>query len=183
MRAEFGEGVTRPILIVPGYRGSGPGHWQSLWEERLPGARRVLMPSWEEPRRDAWVEALDRAIRACAEPPVLVGHSLGAVTIVHWAQGFRLPVHGALLVAPCDVDSAEGPEQIRSFAPVPISKLDFPTLAVVSSDDPYMGYGRALAFAHGWGARLASVGACGHINAEAGFGPWPEGEAFLREFL
>jgi len=140
------------------------------------------MPSWEQPQRDSWVEALDRAIRKCAEPPVLVGHSLGAVTIVHWARGFRLPVHGALLVAPCDVDDVHL-EQIRSFAPVPISKLDFPTLAVVSSDDPYLGYGRALAFAHGWGARLVLAGACGHLNAESGFGPWPEGEALLRELL
>ena len=183
MSAGLDGGMTRPILIVPGYHGSGPGHWQSLWEKSLPGARRVLMPSWEEPRRDAWVEALDRAIRACAEPPVLVGHSLGAVTIVHWAQGVRLPVHGALLVAPCDVDDSRSPDPIRSFAPVPIGKLDFPTLAVVSKDDPYLGYERALAFAHGWGARLVLVGACGHINAEAGFGPWAEGEAFLRELL
>lgn len=175
--------MTRPILIVPGYGGSEPGHWQSLWEEKLPGARRVLMPSWEEPRRDAWVETLDRAIRTCAEPPVLVGHSLGAVTIVHWARTFPFPVHGALLVAPCDADDLQGLAQIQGFAPVPVSKLAFPTLAVVSTDDPYLSPGRAFAFAHGWGARLVLAGGCGHINVESGFGPWPEGEALLREIL
>lgn len=26
------------LIIVPGWRDSGPGHWQSLWAERLPGA-------------------------------------------------------------------------------------------------------------------------------------------------
>jgi predicted alpha/beta hydrolase family esterase len=140
------------------------------------------MPSWEEPRRDAWLEALDRAVRAGEEPPVLVGHSLGAVAIVHWAGRARLSVRGALLVAPCDVDALDL-DPIRSFAPVPTAKLDFPARIVVSSDDPCLSYGRALAFARGWGARLRLVRGCGHLNAEAGFGPWPEGVAFLREML
>lgn len=117
MSTELGQRRTRPILIVPGYRGSVPDRWQSLWEESLPRARRILRCSGEQPCRDAWVKAHDRAIRACAEPAVLVGHSLGPVTIAHQ------------------------------------------------------------------GARRVPAGACGHINAEAGFGPWPEGEAFLREFL
>ena len=29
------------ILIVPGCQDSGPGHWQSLWVERLPGVVRL----------------------------------------------------------------------------------------------------------------------------------------------
>jgi predicted alpha/beta hydrolase family esterase len=29
------------IIIVPGWRDSGPGHWQSLWADQLPGAVRV----------------------------------------------------------------------------------------------------------------------------------------------
>jgi predicted alpha/beta hydrolase family esterase len=141
------------------------------------------MPSWEEPRRKVWVKTLDREIRACTEPPILVGHSLGAVTIVHWAQDGQLPVHGALLVAPCDVDDLPQIDQIQTFGPVPTSKLRFPTLTVISCNDPYLGYERALAFAHDWGARLRVAGACGHINLESGFGPWPEGEAILQELL
>ena len=33
---------TPTILIVPGWRDSGPGHWQSLWADALPGAVRVV---------------------------------------------------------------------------------------------------------------------------------------------
>jgi predicted alpha/beta hydrolase family esterase len=40
------EVVMTPILIIPGYQNSGPDHWQSLWEDMLPDARRVEMPSW-----------------------------------------------------------------------------------------------------------------------------------------
>lgn len=44
----------RTILLVPGYTNSGLGHWQTLWEGQ--------MPSWEHPRRPAWVEALLREL-------------------------------------------------------------------------------------------------------------------------
>ena len=29
------------ILLIPGLNNSGPGHWQTLWEETVPRARRV----------------------------------------------------------------------------------------------------------------------------------------------
>ena len=50
------------IIIVPGWRDSGPGHWQTLWQEQLPQAERVVQDDWLTPRRDAWVQALERLI-------------------------------------------------------------------------------------------------------------------------
>ncbi|WP_437286614.1 alpha/beta hydrolase [Sorangium sp. So ce406] len=38
-------------LIVPGYTGSGPRHWQTLWEQKLAPARRAEMPDWDHPDR------------------------------------------------------------------------------------------------------------------------------------
>jgi|GEM_PF-2964508 len=29
------------ILMVPGLNNSGPGHWQTIWEQSVPRARRV----------------------------------------------------------------------------------------------------------------------------------------------
>ena len=46
------------VLIVPGWRDSGPGHWQSLWAEQVPGARRVHQDNWVSPTREAWVDSL-----------------------------------------------------------------------------------------------------------------------------
>lgn len=37
------------ILIIPGWRDSPPGHWQSLWAEQLPGAVRVQSLTGELP--------------------------------------------------------------------------------------------------------------------------------------
>ena len=175
--------VVPPILIVPGYRGSGPDHWQTFLERRLAVASRVQMPSWTEPRREEWVDALEQAIASCARPPVLVAHSLGCIAVAHWAAGTRRPVEAALLVAPCDVERPALPGSLREFAPLPRAKLHFPSWILASTDDPYLDVGRARDLAHDWGARLNVLGARGHINVASGFGPWFEGEALLAELL
>jgi hypothetical protein len=174
---------TPPILIVPGYRGSGPGHWQSLLAHELATARRVEMPSWTEPRRDAWVAALERAVAACPRPPVLVAHSLGCVAVAHWAARSPRPVAAALLVAPCDVERPVLAGALRDFAPLPRTRLPFPSRIAASSDDPYLDLERAGDLAQAWGAPLAALGARGHINVASGFGPWPEGKALLEGLL
>lgn len=46
--------MSHPIIIVPGWRDSGPGHWQSLWAEQLPNAVRVQQDDWFNPTRQAW---------------------------------------------------------------------------------------------------------------------------------
>jgi len=106
-------------LIIPGWAGSGPDHWQSLWERDLAGATRVEMPDWHAPKRGDWVETLDRAVRAQAEPPILIAHSLGCLAVAHWAMRSTHPVRAALLVAPADVERAACPPVLRGFAPVP----------------------------------------------------------------
>lgn len=173
-----------PILIIPGHYGSGPGHWQSLWEESMPGASRVPMPNWEFPRRPDWVEALDEAVRRANEtaPPLLVAHSLGCLAVAHWAaSGSRRSVHAALLVAPTDVERPELDLLLPGWAPVPLRSLGFPARVVASSDDPYVTLERARAFADAWQARFTHAGAKGHLNAAAGYGPWALGEGLLED--
>jgi uncharacterized protein len=175
--------VVRPILIVPGYRGSGPGHWQTLFETNLPGACRVQMPSWEDPEPAEWVAALDRAIALSPAPPVLVAHSLGCITVAHWASTARRPVHGALLVAPADVEKSELPPRVRAFAPIPTAPFEFPAILVASTDDPYLEIVRAHELASSWDAFLTVVENAGHLNVDSGHGSWLDGELLLGELL
>jgi uncharacterized protein len=94
-----------------------------------------------------------------------------------------LPVAAALLVAPADVEREHGtPACLRSFA-MPCAPLPFRSIVVASTDDPYMTLTRARAFADDWGVEFVDAGALGHINVDAGFGPWPEGERMLRKLL
>ncbi len=171
------------VLILPGWLNSGAQHWQSLWERDHPEFRRVQQKSWDIPLVGDWVGNLDAAIAQCAAPPMLVAHSLGCATIAHWAAKYSRPVHAALLVAPTDLERAEAPEALHNFRPIPMVRLPFPSIVVASSADPWLTMERARAFASAWGSRLENAGPSGHINADAGFGPWPMGEMLLGELM
>ena len=71
-----------PILVVPGWGGSGPEHWQSYWQRDF-GAPRVELDDWLCPHAETWIAALEHGLAALARrnprPPVLVAHSLGTV--------------------------------------------------------------------------------------------------------
>lgn len=174
-----------PVLILPGYADSGPDHWQSHWERADPACRRVVQDDWLEPRRDDWLATLERYVAGCATPPVLVAHSLGCALVAHWGgEHARAAAKGALLVAPADVDSPlRTPGEVRGFGPIPLARLPFPSIVVASTDDPFVSPERASAFAAAWGSRLVILAGAGHINADAGFGPWPEGRRLLAELV
>lgn len=181
------------ILIVPGWSGSGPDHWQSRWERSLKTARRIEQQHWRDPERDAWVSRIMTAVADATRPPVLVAHSLGVAAVVHAAQ--KLPrglVAGAMLVAPADVDHAASwpvtdgetfKTEDTGFAPLPTAPLPFPALVIASSDDPYCALDRARDLSGQWGATFVDAGALGHINTASGHGPWPDGLLRFGSFL
>ena len=169
------------VLVIPGWGDSGPEHWQSLWEKAHPDFQRVVQRDWLYPIGREWVETLAAGIRAAGGPVVLVAHSLGCLAVAHCARDATLPIHGALLVVPPDVERPDFPPTIEGFAPIPRARLPFPSIVVASRDDPFSELARAQALATVWGSRFVDVGAHGHINADAGFGPWPLGERLLDE--
>jgi uncharacterized protein len=167
--------------MLPGYDDSGPGHWQTLWERAHPEYRRVQQRSWTAPVCSEWIAALDAAILAANGPVVLVGHSIGALTVAHHARHHTRRVVGALLVAPPDADDPTFSPLVKGFRPIPRVPLPFPSIVVGSTDDWYMGPDDARALADAWGSRFVLLEKAGHINTDAGFGPWPEGERLLAE--
>ena len=177
--------VAATVLVLPGYGDSGPRHWQSRWEAADPRLRRVQQRDWFEPRLDDWLAALDREITACQTPPVLAAHSLACALVAHWvARTGGRGVRGALLVAPPDVAAlAVVLDAVQSFVPVPLVALPFPSILVASDDDLYATPAHAASLARAWGSRLVMLAGAGHINAESGFGEWPEGRALLGELL
>jgi predicted alpha/beta hydrolase family esterase len=174
--------MTR-VLLVPGYDNSEPEHWQSLWEREHPEYERVDMPDWAQPQRDGWVDALDRAVGASDEPAVLVAHSLGCLAVAHWAAGHSGPVKAALLVAPAPADAESTDLPVDTFMPVPLTPLPFRAVVVGSQNDPYMSEERARELAGAWRAVYIDAGEAGHINVDAGHGPWPDGEQLLADLM
>lgn len=169
-----------PILIVPGLGGSGPDHWQSLWQGRLPNARRVEQADWDRPDRADWIARLDEAITQAPHPPILVAHSLSCALVACWAATHSRPIRAALLVGPADIESdTRTPPETHVFRPLSMTRLAFPTIVVATRDDPYVAFDRATEMAKAWGAELADAGNAGHINTVSGYGEWPEGELLL----
>lgn len=170
------------VLIIPGWAGSGPDHWQSHWERDLPDASRVEMPDWQRPHRSDWVGTLDQMIRSSEEPPILIAHSIGCVAVAYWAAHSRHRVRGALLVAPADLDRETCPPLLREFGPVPRAPLPFASHVAASDDDPYATLERVRQIAEDWGSGLTILHGAGHINTASGHGRWSEGRALLRHF-
>jgi hypothetical protein len=171
-------------LIVPGLNGSGQGHWQTLWEEKY-GYKRVWQRDWENPDLVEWVSTLDSVIRASSERIVLVAHSLGCLAVAHWAYAYPKntgQIKCALLVAPPDVESSlDIPETMRRFAAHKV--IPFPSVLIGSENDHYMTLDSARKLAVQWQSRFVNAGAVGHINPDSGHGPWPAGEALLKNII
>lgn len=168
------------IMIVPGWRDSGPGHWQTLWTERLPETRRVVQDNWSAPSKKAWVERLAATILAEPAPVVLAAHSLGCIAAVHLPQEAAAHVRGALLVAPTD-PVRRG--VLADFAPVPYQLLPYRSILVASTNDPYCPVRLAGAYARAWGSEFVRVPNAGHINVESGHGEWHLGLALLHSLV
>ncbi|MFF3732000.1 RBBP9/YdeN family alpha/beta hydrolase [Streptomyces sp. NPDC002476] len=180
---------ARPtVVIVPGLRDHVPDHWQTVLADKIAGARTV--PPLEKDRlsRDAQVAALDEVLSGISGPVVLVAHSAGVMTTVHWAQRHRRPVEGALLATPPDFDGPlpDGyptPDVLREngWTPTPRTPLPFPSIVAASTNDPLADVGRVADLARAWGSRLVDLGPVGHLNPASGHGAWPRAEEFVRE--
>jgi uncharacterized protein len=170
-------------LIVPGWQGSPDDHWQTHWQNSLPNSARVEQADWLKPRREDWVGELQRSIAADSTPVILIAHSLGCITVAHWAELAPLQslrqVRGALLVAPADVERPNCSPALRNFAPIPGHLLPFPTQVVSSDNDTAVSTQRALELAHDWGAEAGILRGAGHINVKSGHQRWEQGFAYL----
>ncbi|MGA9637302.1 RBBP9/YdeN family alpha/beta hydrolase [Flavobacterium sp.] len=173
------------LLIVPGLGGSGESHWQSLWCQKYPNSKSVIQDDWDNPIIENWLSRLEETIEQITSPTILVAHSLGVIASVHWAsQHSNSHIIGALLVAPADVDSkAHAPEIIWNFAPIPLFKLNFPTILITSTNDPYISIEKASFLAEIWGSELVTIGEKGHINTDSNLGFWEEGQLYLNKLL
>jgi serine hydrolase len=173
--------MSTDVLILPGLGGSGPQHWQSLWEHAYPGFERIQQRDWDHPVCGEWVAEIERAVKKAGPSVVLAAHSLGCLAIAHWAASKHAPIMGALLVAVPDSTAPDWPAEISGFSATPAQPLDFRSIVVASTDDTYGTLSHAAGLARNWGSTLVNIGARGHINGSSGLGDWPEGFALLNE--
>ncbi len=178
---------TSPIILtVPGLGGSGPSHWQTLWEQSRPDTHRVELGMWNSPHRNTWVTKLDQAIRQAQAPVVLAAHSLGCLAVAWWANW--------------PVSRSAGPSRAPCWSPRPMSTgtmcglarglpantCKTPSLPLDRGCEQRRSVDRpekARALAGGWGSFFVDAGPQGHLNAASGIGWWEEGQELLDRVL
>lgn len=178
------------ILIIPGYDGSDPGHWQHRLAQKLSSARIVEQPDWKMP---SLTEAVVQIVKALqhphSKPVVFITHSAGGNLVAHAMQmikeqALKDKVKGAFLVTPpCDEALSKLQGLDPAFLPTPRDPLPFPSALVASSDDPFATLEQSADLALAWGSQFVEAGPAGHINMASGHGPWPEGMMRFAGFL
>lgn len=174
--------MNTSYIIIPGLGNSGEEHWQTYFENSGPNFTRIHQADWDAPVCDDWVARVDEALAVRdLSNVVLIGHSLGCVTIAQWAQRTGKVVRGALLVAPSDLEAPQYQDAfpITGFTPIPRARLPFASIVVGSENDHWMSGERARYFAEQWGSEFISLGDAGHVNVASGYGKWDEGLALL----
>lgn len=175
------------VLILHGWQGNDPGHWQTWLSAELRRAGATVLypdlPECDQPCPDRWGMAVHEHLAVLAAVQggerVVVCHSLGCVAWLREAHRVA-PAHRvdrvALVAPPCP--GAKVPELAR-FYPThaqagAVRAAAAHTRLVCADDDPYCPGGGAPQH---WAAPLELavdlLPGQGHLNVEAGYGPWP----------
>lgn len=160
--------MSSSLLIVPGLGDSGPRHWQSWLHDIASPCARVVQRSWHSPDIDEWADRVRQAARRMNGDSIVIAHSFGCLASVRAILENPGCFRAALLVAPAD-PALFGIEDAAVGA-----SLSCPATVVASHDDPWIAFDRARDFSGLWRSEFVDAGYVGHLNVDAGFGPWPD---------
>lgn len=173
--------LNSQLLILPGIYNSDAGHWQTYWETIFPNATRVQQGDWDYPVCSEWVATLEHTIQQQTQPVILLAHSLGCLTVAHWAAHTQQQIQGALLVSIPEPQGINFPRAAKGYEQTPMQPLPFKSMVVCSTNDPYGSAAHMQDCAQAWGSELVVMGDYGHINASSGLGAWEQGQALLAK--
>lgn len=174
------------VLIVHGWQGSGPDHWQSWLAGRLAATgddvRYPALPDADDPWPAAWDGALSGELAGMREDLVVVCHSLGCALWLRAAAAGIARAARVALVAPPAPDC--GIAEVARFHPTGATaecvRAAGSTRVVCADDDPYCPAGAAAVYGEALELPVDPIPGGGHLNSEAGYGPWPAIEAWVR---
>lgn len=169
-----------PKIIVPGYGGSGEGHWQTHWEAGSDDYDRIAPKSFDNPDLTDWLDALEDAVVRQSSAPILVAHSLGCLLAAEYLRRSKANVAGVFMVAVPDPDGPKFPiDEAPDFAKFSRNPLSCPSLIIASDNDPYSEASYTSKIAQSWRADVVNIGDRDHISE---VGQWDEGHNLLIAF-
>jgi hypothetical protein len=179
---------NRSVLILHGWGGNKPEHWQEKLAVHLAGAGVPVhypkMPDPTAPQKDAWIAAQTAAFTAAGDPDNLtvVCHSLGAITYLHVATTLQKKLADrVLLVAPPyvlpGIPPYSAPPSVDAFFPPPLSAEAIRTAAretvlVGGNDDDYATWEQMETYAKCLEIPAHCLTGAGHISPYWGYGEW-----------
>ena len=180
--------MAAAFLILHGLSGSGPGHWQRWLHERLAQAGHTVrfpdLPDPDTPDPDAWGrDVLAELAGLDGRERIVICHSLSCITWLAVAQELGRPVDRVALVAPPSLGA--GLKEIEPFFPAIATAADMANAAsqtrlVCSDNDPYCPEGAATLYGGPLDLPIDLHPGRGHLNVDAGLGPWPAMEAWAQ---
>lgn len=179
------------LLIVPGFGGSGPLHWQSWIAQKYTSSLWVNDLPLLEPKIHIWADAISRAMDNIEGKILILAHSFGCLASSLAIARHPQRVVAAILVAPASPErfSENGhilPEHddtptIRNL--LPKQTLGVTGLVIASENDPWMPFNQAASLAKSFGFPTINLGLSGHINVDSGHGQWPLIDVLVGNFL
>jgi len=172
-------------VFVAGYGNSEPLHWQRIWFNETKNAYWVEQKDWDAPNRNIWIDELEKTLLHVKPPILIIAHSIGCHTVVEWTKEYykNQNIIGALLVAPPDTSRVDFPKEIKGYENTPLDELPFPSISVLSSNDPYANLEKAEFLAKNWKSQVVHVGDKGHINLASNLSNWEEGKKILKDLI
>ena len=182
-----------PVVLVPGWHGSGADDWQTWLADQLRAAGREVhspaLPDLDRPALGPWLEALAAELNTLPDNGFdVLTHSLGSLLWLHHVASTApttptpRPARLALVAPPTPhLDIAE----LAGFVPPPLDvdavrRGAGGTVLVASDDDPYCPETAAVAYGRPLRMATTVVPGGGQLNIESGFGPWPAALAWCN---
>ena len=176
------------FLFAHGLYGSSPGHWQHWLAPRLQRAGQQVrfpqLPDPDAPDPEAWeATLLSELAQLEGSERVVLCHSLSCIAWLRVCARVDPPVDRVALVAPPSLRS--GLPELEPFFPVRTTAGDVAhaalrTRLVCSDDDPYCPEGAAELYGAPLAIPVDLQPGQGHLNVDAGYGPWPAMEAWAQ---
>jgi predicted alpha/beta hydrolase family esterase len=172
-------GLTRSYLILHGLEGSGPDHWQTWLASRLRERGELVaypdLPEPFDPQPGDWLPVLRDELAVMEGERVVVCHSLACLLWLLHARDSGEAVDRVLLIAPPCTE--EVPPVVR-FRPNGVEpnhvRAAAQTTRILCSDaDPYCPAGAVDVYARPLEIDYELIPGGGHLNPDAGYGPWP----------
>ncbi len=185
----------RVFLILHGWGGNKPEHWQEHLYARLSEANVPVyypeMPRPDAPQPSDWLAAIRKELVSIMRnypewPLTVVAHSLGCIAWMHLVGGCAAApdqiADRVLLVAPpyilAQAPPPDAPETVGEFFPPPVymsamHMVARETVLVASDNDDYATYDQSCGYAAAMNIPIYKLAGAGHISPYYGYGEWP----------